>query len=218
MKKLLVVIFIVLGYSGCHSGNDKSNNSIANKTADSISKQKIIDSEMKAGERPDSEQLEPSFDEVKADLFKSYNQIKNTDTTIIDGKDSLTLHFKYYCLHDSSLIVPGRYIAWNGVEKKDYTVNNFVSKILIVKNKDTILNRTFLKKDFDKVIFEEERKYGIMFDADFQGYSKTKGEFLFGYTITIPMTDVGVPASITVNKMGIFTIHDEYFKTENFFK
>jgi hypothetical protein len=159
------------------------------------------------------DEVEPTFDEAKADLIKSYSEIKKIDTLIIDDKDSLAIHFKYYCLHDSSTIVPARYIAWKD-EKKDFTANNFASKIIIIKNRDTIFNRIVYKKGFAPVVDEELKKYGVMVDAGFQGYEKVKGKLLFDYTVSIPMTDVGVPVFLTIDKKGNYAVHDEYYERD----
>jgi len=209
MQKPLPLLFIIFLLS-CNNPHHNSSGKVITTSKDSL-KQKSIDSQMALGNRPDSEQQEPAFSEVLKDQLASYNKIKRIDTLIIAGKDSLRLHFKYYCLHDSSLIVPKKYI-WSGKNPKDFTTNNFAMDIIIVNNKDTVLNKTFRKNDFMDVLTDGSlKKYAVIFDANFEGYnSKIKGEFLFDCSLSIPLTDVGVPAYIAVDKKGKYKILDEY--------
>jgi hypothetical protein len=207
MKKIAFLVLILALCLGCHYSNLTANNKLSDslKPKNSVSRDTIP---------PDTGEQFPTYNEVKAQLFNAYGRVKQIDTTIIDNNDTLTVHFKYYCLHDSSVVVPARYVDgnWDEAPKKDFIANNFASKISITKNRDTIFNKVIYKKDFDPVVNPEERKYAIMFDASFERYHQAKGLFLFGYTITIPMTDVGVPATLSVDKKGLATFHDEYYK------
>jgi hypothetical protein len=152
----------------------------------------------------------PTIEEVKAEYLKTYNAIVRIDTSVVIGADTFYIHEKYYCLHDSTLVIPKKYI-WGG-EKKDFVTHNFVSKILIIKNRDTIINRTFKKSDFNSALHPEEKQYAILFTPDFNGYSKLYDGIVFEYSISIPLTDVGVPAYVLVDKKGNYKILDEYAK------
>jgi len=220
MRNILSVtaIFILL-LSNCngkhtHKGFDNKTKDFVN---DSIKNRKSIDSQMALADRPDSEQVGPSFKEVLADHLVSYNKVENIDKVVIDGNDTLQLHETYYCLHDSSLIVPKHYL-WGGDTSKDFVTNNFATKIIVVNNKDTVLKKVFNKSEFNNTLFEEERKYAIIFNAGYVGYNKKKEEFALGYSITIPLTDVGVTAYITVDKKGNYKILDEYAKLDSYKK
>ncbi len=96
-----------------------------------------------------------------------------------------------------------------GDTTRDFVTHSFVTHIIIIKNKDTIINKIFRKKDFDPVVNPEERKYAIIFTADFAGYRKKYNGIVFCYSITIPLTDVGVPACIAVDRNGHYQMLDE---------
>ena len=165
---------------------------------------------MALGDRPDSEQEGPSFKEVLADEIASYNKIQNTDTLIVDGKDSLTMHCKFYCLHDSALVVPKHYL-WGGDTSKDFTTHNFAAKITLIKNDDTLLNKTFLKRDFAQVLDSYLQKYATFVDFGFMGFNtRLKNKFLFGTSISIPLTDVGVGVNLAIDKSGKYEVLDDY--------
>jgi hypothetical protein len=154
--------------------------------------------------------VDVTFDDVLSDLRASYNKIKKVDKRVVDGKDTLQLHETYYCLHDSSLKVPGRYMGpWGRDITKDFIANTFATKIVVIKNSDTVLNKVFKKKEFNQVVWNRLKQYAIISNPDYIGYNLTKGEFALGYSITIPLTDVGVQASITVDKKGNYKVLDE---------
>ncbi len=171
---------------------------------------------MAAADRPDDEQ-DPSFKEVLADLLASYNKTENIDKLVVDGGDSLKIHLKYYCLRDSSVIVPKHYV-WGGDTTKDFVTHSFVEKVVVVKNKDTVLNKIFTRADFNNVIQDQLKKHAIIFSPYYLGYDKARGEFGLGFSISIPLTDLGVPAYLAIDKKGNYKILDEYAKTDSFKK
>jgi len=215
IKNLLylgIMLFIFWGCSGRRSG--KIDTQTAN---DSVGKQKVSDPNKMAASQPEDDDPEPGYDEVKADLLSTYNKVENIDKTIIDGSDTLLLHCKYYCLHDSSLVIPAKY-DWSGGGKKEFITHNFASQIILVKNKDTLLNKTFKKVDFNNVLYTQLQKYAIMFSPAYGGFNKERGEFAIDYSVTIPLTDVGVSACISVDKNGKYRVLDEYVKMDGYKK
>lgn len=208
MKNIFLLLLVAFSFGCSHRPQQ-----ISQSLQDTFKKQKQIDPLMNTSDTSAADTAEESFSEVKRDLLKSYNQIKKTDTTIVDNGDTLNVHFKYYCLHDSLAIVPAHYM-WGDAPKKDFIANNFASKIIVIKNRDTIFNRIIYKKEFNPVIFDALKKYAIMFDAVFREYEKARGTLLFAYTISIPLTDVGVLTYLTIDKKGNYVIHDEYYKLD----
>jgi hypothetical protein len=153
----------------------------------------------------------PTFNEVLAELKASYNKIAHVDKTVIDGKDTLQLHETYYCLHDHSLVVPKMCIAaWGLKHPKPFIANTFATKIVVIDNRDTVLNRVFKRVDFNSALWDRLRQYAIIFSADYIGYDRQKHEFAMGYSITIPLTDVGLAAGVAIDKKGKYRILDEY--------
>jgi len=212
MYKLFLGSICLILLASCNGRSHKE--SKTNLIADSIHRQKLIDSQRALGSRPDSEEVEPSFEEVKNDLVSRYDTVERIDTTIVVGDDSLHVHEKYYCLKDNAVVVPKKYL-WGGDKTKDFITHNFVSDIMVIKNKDTVINKIFTVKDFNSVIFPEERQYAILFNRSFHGYDKLQNGLVFGYSITIPLTDAGRPAYIAISKNGGYKILDEYAKFEN---
>jgi len=208
MKKIISLLLISVAIS-CTSKHSASKGKAISLFQDSIKKRKT-DSLMALGDRPDSEQDEPTFKEVLTEELASYNKIQNIDTLIVDGKDSMRVHCKFYCLHDSALVVPKHYL-WGGDKSKDFITHNFAAKIILTKNRDTVLNKIFLKKDFTHALYEDLQKHATFVDFNFWGYNtKLKDKFLFGCSISIPLTDLGVPAYLAIGKNGKYEILNEY--------
>jgi hypothetical protein len=208
MNKILIALIGAVLLISCN-GKPPAKTNKGKSITDSIQDRRMIDSQMAVGDRPDSEQEGPSFQEVKADLLSSYNKIEHIDTLVVIGNDSLHVHEKYYCLHDSALIVPKKY-NWGEKNAKDFVTHNFASNILIIKNSDTIINKTFKTSNFNSAIFDEEKHYAILFSPGFNGYSKLYDGIVFGYSISIPLTDVGVAAYLVIDKKGNYKVVNDY--------
>jgi len=220
MKNIAIALIIIMFLGSC--GEKQTRNTASNKpvaaTRDSVNKKKAVDQQnaktnLKAdtGDKADDENPTQSFKEALAETVASYNEVENLDDAVVDGSDTLHMHLKYYCLHDSSLTVPEEYMAvWGEKDPKGFITNNFASKIVIVKNKDTVFNKIITKKVFNGILEEPLKKYAILYTCNYEGYDKATGEFIFDYSITIPMTDLGVPASIKVDKKGHCRVLDQY--------
>jgi Domain of unknown function (DUF4738) len=197
MTKLLIILTCFSLLFSCNS-QPKPSKKIATviKKADSLQKGKAVDtttaSDNDAG---------VSFEEVKSELLSQYNKVERIDTTVVVNNDSLHVHEKYYCLKDNAVVVPKKYL-WGGDTTKDFVTHSFVSSIMVIRNKDTIINKIFSVKDFNSVIYAEERQYAILFDSNFDGYNELYDGLVFGYSITIPLTDVGVAAYMVIDKNG----------------
>lgn len=208
-KPIIISICFVLIF--CYKSNSQS----SQKTTPPIRKV-IIPKKAQStdtAKASDNDDPEPSFDEVKSELLSSYNKIQRIDTIILVGRDTLHVHEKYYCLHNSTLVIPKRYL-WGGNKSKDFITHEFASEITIIKNGHAIFKRTFKKSDFDKVIHPELKQYAIPVDPYLIGYKKQYNSIIFGYSISIPLTDVGVPAYVAVDLKGGYKILDEYAKTD----
>lgn len=219
MDRFLIVISALTLLTGCTgrvkakivvtAAHDKADSLKADSMDRVAATLKPANAELK----DDSTSEDPTFGEVKAELVSRYNKIERIDTTVKAGGDTFYIHEKYYCLKDNSVVVPKKYL-WGGDKTKDFVTHSFVSAIFVVKNRDTIINKIFRKSDFYPVINTEERKYAVIFSASFLGYRKHYDGIVFGYSITIPLTDVGVPAYIVIGNKGKYKMLDEYAKVD----
>jgi hypothetical protein len=207
VKKSLQLLSIALIFAGCTCSSKSNQNTTQDSTIATAGKKPAVIQPVDTSNDGD----EPTFAEVLADLRASYNKIEKINKQAIDGKDTIQLHETYYCLHDSSLRVPGAYMrAWGKDSTKDFVANNFVSKLVIIKNRDTVFNKIITKSYFADILDDQLKKYAIIFDAGCMGYNQSKGGFMFGYSISIPLTDLGTAVHLIIDKNGKPNVIDNF--------
>jgi len=134
-----------------------------------------------------------------------------------DKTDTIHLYCKYYCLHDSALIIPKKY-SWSEKDHSDFVAHNPVTRIVLINNRDTVYNKIVAREEFNNVLYEALRNYVILLRPDYIGFDKNTGEVAISYSISIPITDLGVPATIAINEKGNYRILDEYAKMDSYKK
>lgn len=103
-----------------------------------------------------------------------------------------------------------------GDTTKDFIANTFVSKIILLKNKDTVFNKIITKSYFNAILDEQQKKYAVLFGGGPGKYNEAKGGFMFGFSISIPLTDLGTAVHLVIDKngkekiMGDFTFINKY--------
>jgi len=212
MNKVFMAL-IVIAFVSCNSQpKRKLTESSLMKISDTpksksleSAKRKAIDAQMNNGDRPDDEQETPSSKGERRRLSKSYDEIRIVDTTLINGKDSLHLHMKYYCLKDKSLLIPKTFV-FDENNPQDFITHDFASDILLLQNRDTVFNKTIRKSDFKFIIDDQLRKYGTLRMPYLSASNKDKSQIVLNYSISIPATEIGVGLSLIINKKGDFKV------------
>jgi hypothetical protein len=215
MEKVFIALVCIVCFASCNGKSTKAaNDSTATQTVDttksnmvkdSINKRKAIDAQMAEGDRPDSEQETPSPAEERKRLLKKYDEVKIIDTILVSGKDSLHLHLKYYCVKDSNLVIPKKYV-FDDKNPQDFITHGFASNILLVHHRDTIFNKTIRRSDFNSVITDQLRNYGTLKMPYLSEFNKDKNQVILHYSISIPATEIGTGASLIINKKGDFRV------------
>lgn len=144
--------------------------------------------------------------ELRDVYILSYNRIDILDTTFkdFDGK-IIKVVTRYYCLFDSSLFVPKQYF-WED-STKNFLTHNFAHDIKIIIDKDTIFNKTIYKSYFKDMLNSELQSYAVILYPEFH-YDKKEYLFNISYSISIPITDIGVGFNLLIDKKGKATIID----------
>ncbi len=210
MNKLFIALTL-LALISCNSNQNKvSADSLANKLKDSNNGRKAIDAQMAQGDRPDSEQEAPSPAEERKRIASNYDNIKRIDTTLISGNDSLHFHLKYFCLKNSTLIIPKSY------EKtpEDFLTHPYAANILLINRKDTVLNKQFKATDFNPFFTDNFggnlKKYGSIFMPTLSRKNKDNNQIVLAYTIAIPATDIGTGVFLIISKKGDYKIVEHF--------
>ncbi len=207
MKKqaYFILLFMCLFFVQC--SNTKTNQ---DKHADHNSARDSIDRQMLMEERPEEEDDTPSFDEDRRRYIQSYDKIEKIDTTVkIGSGETLHLYTSYYCLYDSSLIIPRKYVFDDKGKYvgKPFLTHNFKSKIILVYKQDTVFNQDIDKKVFKNYLTPELKKYGIILSPELE--SINADGIKLGYSISIPVTDLGVYCSVFISKTGLVKVSSD---------
>ena len=152
-----------------------------------------------------SESYDLDFAKLRSDFISKYAESEELDTLIVDSSgDSISLKYRYYCSFDSALTIPEKFV-WEE-DKKDFITHNFLTSYQVIVNSDTVLNRTISKEDFVSVLSPELIDYAVFFSHNFRGFSIEKSALEFGYSITIPVTDIGQGKTLWIKKDGSFEV------------
>jgi hypothetical protein len=188
MKLINLTLIIIVFLTSCGQRVEKSTS--LNSSVDS--------STTKQDEEEASEELDT--EELRKEYVSNYNEIEKIDTSFTDSEGKqIHVQTKYYCLFDNAIIVPKQYV-WEDTTKT-FTTHNYSQDIKIVIDKDTIFNKTITKADFADKLYPELKKYAVLMFPNFS-YDKEKDLFDFGYSLTIPITDVGAGWRLLIDKKG----------------
>jgi hypothetical protein len=188
MKLLNLTFLIIVLLTSC--GQRVENNTSLNTSIDSSTTTQDIEEE---NEEPDTKELRKEY-------VTNYNKIEIIDTSFTDSEgQQIHVQTKYYCLFDNAIIVPKQYV-WEDTTKA-FITHNYSQDIKIVIGKDTIFNKTITRADFADKLYPELKKYAVLMFPNFS-YDKDKNIFDFGYSITIPITDVGAGWRLLIDKNG----------------
>jgi hypothetical protein len=200
MKIINLTFINILFLISC--GHRVEKNSSLNSVADSST-----DIQRKAEEEnyePDieakEENYDPNFKKLRKEYVANYHKIRNIDTsfTDIDGKQ-IHIQTKYYCLFDNAVIIPKQYVLEDTTQA--FITHNYSQHIKIVVDRDTIFNRTITKTDFADKLSPELKQFAVLMFPTFR-YDKEKNIFDFGYSLTIPITDLGSGWRLQIDKKG----------------
>lgn len=141
----------------------------------------------------------PDLERIKS-YEAGYGATVNLDTIIdLHGK-MYRLAFKMYCLFDSGVNVPKKY---NGVELQTH---NFAIDLNLFVDNRQIMSKKILKKDFEKIVTKELLDFGVIMYPNFEGYNISEQAFVFELSLSVPVTDIGLPVSFAVNSEGEFLV------------
>ena len=182
--KLIIIVFL----TSCGQTSEK--NESLNTSIDSLRTLQYVEED---NEEPDTKELRKEY-------ISNYNKIEKIDTSFTDSEGKqIRVQTKYYCLFDSAIIVPKQYV-WEDTTK-NFTTHNFSQDIKIIIDNDTIFNKTITKADFADKLYPDLKKYAVLMFPNFS-YVKEKEIFDFGYSLSIPITDVGKGLGLRINKYG----------------
>lgn len=197
MRRLLIIFGLIILIS-CNQ-NSKTTDTKNSNSTDSV----LIPVDNKMTENIDTAEENEEFDEdfgkMRKDYIDNYNQKQKFNDFVIDNSDTFNMSAIYYCSFDSAVNIPKEYV-WESDD--NFITHNYCLKISITKNGNLILNDTITKNDFFKVLPESLRDYSVLLFPNYRGFDRKSGSFEFGFSLTIPITDVGQGKTLLINKNG----------------
>ena len=107
----------------------------------------------------------------------------------------------HFCLKDNAINLPGKILKIYRL--KEFRTHSFQSTLRIVAGKKIILDTVIPKAMFTKYLFAEENEFGVLL------YPKllfSPNKLSVNYSISVPLTDVGVGVSLETDCSGKLTI------------
>ncbi|MBN9383837.1 MAG: hypothetical protein J0H74_23980 [Chitinophagaceae bacterium] len=185
-----VVLKLVAGISfciyivGCNSqGSDSNPAQPAGITSDTIKP---------VSKKADTGAFNPmNLPKILQDYVKGYKNTIEVDTSFDYNGKKLNIVFKHYCTYDSALHLPSKYVGVYGL--KEFTTHNFKSTLKISSGESVIIDTVITKEIFKDRTFEEEKLYGALL---YPNLSFSEKGITIDYSISVPLTDVGVGVSL----------------------
>lgn len=137
--------------------------------------------------------------EIMTGFEKMAKDTVRIDSTVYRGPDTIRLLIRNYALRDTFIVVPEKYTAMYGL--KSYKAPEFSSDLQLVKNGVTLLDTSYTKNlFFNQLELELELvDYGALM---YPTVAFEKSRAKVDYSISIPLTDVGVGVSLFINFDG----------------
>jgi hypothetical protein len=197
MKTILKWEHIVwcLFIAGCNHQTSQTNVDSLKANTDTQRVQAKIKGKSDAGFEP------INLDTVFHQYFRGYKDTIRMDTSFDCKGKKVRIHFLHYCTNDSSLHLPARYVEDYGF--KEFTTHSFQS-ILKASSDDSLLLDTVITKEmFKEEMHPEEKSYGALLHPVI---SFSSGSLTIAYSISIPLTDVGISAALEYSYDGKLTV------------
>jgi len=138
-----------------------------------------------------------SLDSIYGQYVALYKQPRVIDSTFVIDGDTYHFHLKHFCLMDSAITLPRRYTDLYKMDS--FVTHNFVTGLTMEMNKKVLYQKTVKRVDFDSFLHPEEKKYGVLFCPSVKRLNDT---IRLRYSISIPLTDVGVGVTMKISKNG----------------
>ena len=198
--KIFISIFFII--VACETSSRKSTaikENLNTEKTKTLEKSKVIQYESN-----------PDFEKMRAKYVSLYDSVIHLYfTKQINENDTIYSSLKYYCLKDSAIEVPSKFVYEND---SNFITHNFETEILLVKNSDTIYHKKIDKIFFNKLLSDELKKYANIMDPTEYSmkFDLKNNNMVYNFSITIPITDIGAGVKLFVNLDGQDSISLNY--------
>jgi hypothetical protein len=168
------------------------------KRSESVKKDSLKVLDIVASEATtDSEAVEPNY---RKEFIEGYSKILTMDTTFFINSKTYRVHLRHYCTWDNDLVVPAKY---NYDTNSDFRTHNFESELTVLEGIDTSVKKVITKDDFRAILYPELEQHATLLFGNLKVENESIEVF---YSISIPVTDLGIGAALAFDMKGKFTI------------
>jgi hypothetical protein len=181
--------FIILTLLSCSSGSQKTNTQV--DTTKSVSKTDTT-------QQDDEEEID-----FRKEFISLYQKPVLIDTFFFDNGKKYEVMFHHFSTMDNGLLVPAKY---NFDTNKDFTTHNFVSDLTVLSDKDTVFKKHIIKAIFNSILDTLDTPLNKYATLLYPTLHLKNDSIQIHYSISIPVTDVGIGVNITFDKKGNYII------------
>ncbi|MBN8790101.1 MAG: hypothetical protein J0I84_23710 [Terrimonas sp.] len=173
---------------GCSSGSQGTN--IQTDTTKSLTK---TDTTQQGGDDVD----------FRREFISLYQKPIFIDTSFVDNDKKYEIVFHHFSSMDNGLIVPVKY---NFDTNEDFITHNFVSDLIVFTGKDTIFEKHITKAMFKSLLDTLDTPLNKYATLLYPTLDINNDSIQIHYSISIPVTDVGIGVDIKFDKNGSYVI------------
>lgn len=181
--------FIILTLLSCSSGSQKTNSLV------DTTKPVVV-----ADTTPQDSEEEVDF---RKEFISLYQKPVLIDTFFIDHGKKYEVVFHHFSTMDDGLVVPAKY---NFDTNKDFTTHNFVSDLVVLSDKDTVFKKHITKAIFISFLDTLDTPLNKYATLLYPRLDIINDSIQIHYSISIPVTDVGIGVDIKFDKNGNYII------------
>ncbi|AXY74409.1 hypothetical protein D3H65_10665 [Paraflavitalea soli] len=189
MKFFSLLLFTLL-FTGCVNAPNQASDNLLDSIENS-------DSVLPVKPVIDTSQEDHELDDIIKKYTLMYDDPIYIDSSYIISKDTFKITMKHYCLRDSAITVPNKYVEV--YKLNNFVTHNFNTILTIKKNGVTVTEKNITKSDFENYLEENLRNYGVLLYPEVETMDST---VKINYSISIPLTDIGIGVSVMVDKYG----------------
>jgi hypothetical protein len=138
----------------------------------------------------------------RLEYVNNYDHIFVMDSTFHNAKgENIRLYYKQYCLFDSALHIPGKYI-WEDSTASFITHNYAIDLVIVLGAADTLFSQTLTKDTFRSKLTDELLTYGTLLEPNNPEFDLPTGRLRFLASIGIPITPIGTSIKYNIGTDG----------------
>jgi hypothetical protein len=136
----------------------------------------------------------------RKEFISSYSKPFKLDTTVRLNGQVYKLNFRHFSNMDSAIRIPAKY---NFDTNEDFVTHNFISEIILIKDTSVVLKKYITKDIFNSQLTPELKEFATL---QFPSVVIDNDSIDISYSVSIPVTDIGISISLRMNEKGEYRI------------